>query len=130
MNSRPGRRIVVGVITVCALAVWADTASAAACVLTAADFEALKTSHSGLASQEQIDAKAPKQQTELCATRLHWNRVASGTWVDSELGEIWPYYLSPSERFTFYRLSEAKVLATSDAEWRQLRQKLIDNFKR
>jgi hypothetical protein len=134
MNSRPGRSVVVGVIAACALVVWADAVSAAACVLTAADFEALKTSRSGLASQEQINAKPPHQQTMLCATRLHWNRVASGTWVDSDLDEISPHYLSLSERTAFAKIfdasAQAKLNKMSDVEWRQPRQKLIDELKK
>ena len=134
MNSRPGRCLVVGVIAACAVVVWADAVSAAACVLTAADFEALKTSRSGLASQQQIDAKTPHLQAMLCATRLHWNRVASGTWADSDLDEISPHFLSPSERAAFGKLldasAQAKIGKMSDAEWRQLRQKLIDDLKK
>jgi hypothetical protein len=134
MNSRPGRCIVVGLIAACAVVVWADAVSAAACILTAADFEALKASRSGVASQEQIDAKPPHQQTILCATRLHWNRVASGTWVDSDLDEISPHYLSPSERTAFAKMidasTQAKLSKMSDAEWRRLKQKLTDDLKK
>lgn len=128
------RFLAFGFVVCFALVVWADAASAAACVLTAADFGALKTSRSGLASQEQIDAKPPHLQTMLCATRLHWNCVASGTWVDSDLDEISPYYLSPSERTAFAKIidasAQAKLSKMSDAEWRQLRRKLIDDLNK
>lgn len=134
MNSPFGRYFAVGVIVAWALLVRTDAFSAAACNLTAADFEAIKTSSSGLASQEQIDAKPPNQQARLCATRLHWNRVASGTWVDSDLDEISPTYLSPSERTAFYKLYDGsflvKIKQMSDAEWRQIRQKVMEELKK
>jgi len=117
-----------------ALTALDQAASAAACTLTAEDFAALQLSNSGLASQAQINAKPPKQQAMLCATRLHWNRVASGTSVDSDLDEISPHYLSPLERQVFGKLTDAKAQAIlshmSDAEWRQLRQKTLGELKK
>jgi hypothetical protein len=134
MNSRPWRIAAFGFMICFALTALEQAAWAAACALTAEDFAALQLSNSGLASQSQIDAKPPNQQAMLCATRLHWNRVASGTSVDSDLDEISPHYLSPLERGVYGKLTDAKAQAIlshmSDAEWRQLKQKTLGELKK
>jgi hypothetical protein len=133
MNFRSSHITAFGFVF-CILNALDQAASAAACTLTAEDFAALQLSASGLASQAQIDAKPPNQQAMLCATRLHWNRVASGTSIDSDLDEISPYYLSPIERRVFGKLTDAKALAIlnhmPDTEWRKLRQKTLDDLKK
>jgi hypothetical protein len=134
MNSGPLRLTAFSFIVCFALTVWAQAASAAACTLTADDLAALQLSSSRLASQAEFDEKAPNLQTMICATRLHWNRVKSGTSEDSDLDVISPYYLSPPERQVYGMLLDARAQATlshmSDSEWRQLRQKTLGALKK
>jgi hypothetical protein len=130
MNSRLLRFTAFGFAACIALGLLTRTALAAACTLTAADFAALRLSHSKLASQAQVDAQPQDRQTLLCDTRLHWNRVAAGTSVDGDLDGISPFYLSPSERRAYDKLMDAHAQATlkkmPKGEWGRISKETLD----
>jgi hypothetical protein len=130
MNSRLVRFTAFGFAVCFALGLLARTASAAACALTAADFAALRLSHSKLASQAQVDAQPPDRQTMLCKTRLRWNRVAAGTSADGDLEGISPFYLSPSERRAYGKLMNARAHAVlkkmPKGEWGKISKETLD----
>ena len=108
-------------LTAClALTLWAQAASAAACALTAADLAALRSSRAALASQAQIDALPQDRQAMLCASRLHWNRIAAGNGVENEWNEVSPFYLSPRERRAYGKIVDAFIRAQRkrpDGDW-------------
>lgn len=130
MNSRLLRFTAFGFAVCFALGLWARTALAATCTLTAADFAALRLSHSKLTSQAQVDAQPPNRQTMLCDTRLRWNRVAAGRSADGDLDGISPFYLSASERRAYGKLMDARAQATlkklPKGEWGRISKETLD----
>ena len=130
MNSRLVRFTAFGFAVCFALGLCAQAASAAACALTAADFVALRLSHSKLASQAQVDAQPPNRQTMLCDTRLRWHRVAAGTSVGDDLDGVSPFYLSPSERRAYGKLMDARAQAAlkkmPKGEWGRISKETLD----
>jgi len=128
MNFRLRRLMAFGVMACLALTVWAQTASAAACALTAADFAALQVSNSKLASQAQIDALPEDRQEMLCASRLHWNRIAAGQGGKDEWTEVYSYYLSPRERRAYNKIVGAFIRTQNkhpDGEWGPISQETL-----
>ncbi len=122
-----------GVTACLALIVWAQAASAAACELTAADLAALQASNSKLASQAQIDALPEDRQAMLCASRLHWNRIAAGKGGKDEWTEVYSYYLSPRERRAYNRIVGAFIRAQRkhpDGEWGPISQKTLEMLRK
>jgi hypothetical protein len=116
-----------------ALIVGAQAASAAACALTAGDLAALRASRAALASQAQIDALPQDRQTALCATRLHWNRIAAGEGAENEWHEVTPDYLSPRERRAYGRISDRAVRRLNkrpDGEWGPISKETLDALKK
>ncbi len=123
------RTTAFGVTACLALTVWAQAASSAACALTAADLAALRHSRAALASQAQIDALPQDRQAMLCASRLHWNRIAAGNGVENEWNEVTSYYLSPRERRAYGKIVDAFVRAQNkrpDGEWGPISKETLD----
>ena len=112
-----------------ALTVWAQAAFAAACALTAADLAALRHSRAALSGQAQIDALPQDRQAMLCATRLHWNRIAAGQGGKDEWHEVSDFYLSPRERRAYGKIVDAQVRALNkdpNGEWGPISKKTLD----
>ena len=133
MNSRLLRFAAFGFMVCLAFIVWAHAASAAACALTTRDLAALRASHAALAGQAQIDALPQSRQTTLCATRLHWNRIAAGNGVENEWNAVSPFYLSPRERRAYGKIVDAFVRAQNkrpDGEWGPISKETLDALKK
>lgn len=126
-------RAAFGVTAGLALTVWAQAASAAACDLTAADFAALKVSNSKLASQVQVDALPQDRQDMLCASRVHWNRIAAGRGGKDEWMEVYSFYLSPRELRAYNKIVGAFIREQKkhpDGEWGPISQKTLEMLRK
>ncbi len=112
-----------------ALGAQAASASAAACALTAGDLAALRASRAALTSRAQIDALPQDRQAMLCATRLHWKRIAAGDGAENEWIAVTPEYLSPRERRAYRRIADGAVRRLNkspDGEWGPISKETLD----
>lgn len=121
---------------VCCVFVAPNKASlAAACTLTAADFESLKLSKSALGDQAAVDALSQDRQELLCKTRTTWNRIVAGTWTQEDFRRVSPLnYLSPVEYPIFNKVYNDVVKAIlnkmSDAEFQKMRRDWMEQLKK
>ena len=145
MNRR-GRRIFLALVVAAAAADASIAPAVAACLLSDADFKALALSPSHIATQAQVDALAGQKlaalgetkQELLCGTREAWARISSGQFDNDSFGpisqKISPYYLNPAEQTAFNRLDDVwlsgKLKSMSQAQFRRLRQQLLDDANR